>query len=77
MTAGCVSGEKREGTLGLLFLTPLTVLDVIVGKSLIHMLRACTLFLAATPVLVLPLVLGGISWMQVVTSLKQLGIALL
>jgi ABC-type transport system involved in multi-copper enzyme maturation permease subunit len=77
MTADCVSGEKREGTLGLLFLTPLTVLDVIVGKSAIHILRACTLFLAATPVLVLPLVLGGVSWIQVVTALKQEGIALL
>src|SRR6476619_4992881 len=33
MTADCVSGEKRDGTLGLLFLTPLRVLDVIAGKS--------------------------------------------
>ena len=60
MTADCVSREKREGTLGLLFLTPLTVLDVIAGKAAIHVLRALTLFLAALPVLVLPLVLGGV-----------------
>ena len=62
MTADCVSRERREGTLGLLFLTPLTVLDVIAGKATIHVLRALTLFLAALPVLGLPLVLGGVDW---------------
>ncbi len=77
MTADCISQEKREGTLGLLFLTPLTVLDVIVGKSAIHILRACTLFLAATPVLVLPLVLGGVSWRMVLAAVEQEGVALL
>jgi ABC-type Na+ efflux pump permease subunit len=55
MTADCVSREKREGTLGLLFLTPLTVFDVIAGKAAIHVLRALTLFLAALPLLGLPL----------------------
>jgi ABC-type transport system involved in cytochrome c biogenesis permease component len=62
MTADCISREKREGTLGLLFLTPLTVLDVIVGKAAIHVLRALTLFLAALPILGLPLVFGGVDW---------------
>jgi len=62
MTADCVSREKREGTLGLLFLTPLSMLDVIAGKAALHVLRALTLFLAALPVLGLPLVLGGVSW---------------
>ena len=33
MTADCISREKREGTLGLPFLTPLTALEVILGKS--------------------------------------------
>jgi ABC-type transport system involved in multi-copper enzyme maturation permease subunit len=62
MTADCVSREKREGTLGLLFLTPLTVFDVIASKAAIHVLRALTLFLAALPLLGLPLVLGGVDW---------------
>ena len=62
MTADCISREKREGTLGLLFLTPLTVLDVIAGKAAIHVLRALTLFLAALPILGLPLVFGGVDW---------------
>jgi ABC-type transport system involved in multi-copper enzyme maturation permease subunit len=62
ITADCVSREKREGTLGLLFLTPLTVFDVIASKAAIHVLRALTLFLAALPLLGLPLFLGGVDW---------------
>jgi ABC-type transport system involved in multi-copper enzyme maturation permease subunit len=62
MTADCVSREKREGTLGLLFLTPLTVFDVIAGKAAIHVLRALTLYLAALPLMGLPLFLGGVDW---------------
>jgi ABC-type Na+ efflux pump permease subunit len=68
MTADCVSREKREGTLGLLFLTPLTVLDVIAGKAAIHVLRALTLFLAALPILGLPLVFGGVDWRWVLIA---------
>jgi hypothetical protein len=68
MTADCISREKREGTLGLLFLTPLTVLDVIAGKAAIHVLRALTLFLAALPVLGLPLFLGGVDWRWVLMA---------
>ena len=60
MTADCISREKREGTLGLLFLTPLTVLDVMLGKAATHILRATTLLLASLPVLVLPFVMGGV-----------------
>src|SRR5215475_5874119 len=55
MTADCVNREKREGTLGLLFLTPLTVLDVIIAKATVHGLRGFTLFLASIPVLGLPI----------------------
>ena len=62
MTADGVSRERREGTLGLLFLTPLTPRDVILGKSAVHILRAATLFAAALPVLGLPFVLGGVTW---------------
>ena len=68
MTADCISREKREGTLGLLFLTPLTVLDVIAGKVTIHVLRALTLFLGALPLLGLPLVLGGVDWRWLLMS---------
>ena len=33
LTADCLSEEKREGTLGLLFLTSLKGYDVVLGKS--------------------------------------------
>ena len=77
MTADCVSREKREGTLGLLFLTPLTVLDVIASKAAIHVLRALTLFLAAWPILGLPLVLGGVDWRWVLLAAVSLANAVL
>src|ERR1035437_8290937 len=68
LTADCISRERREGTLGLLFLTPLTMLDGIAGKAAIHVLRALTLFLAALPVLGLPLFLGGVDWRWVLMA---------
>ena len=55
MTADCLAREKREGTLGLLFLTPLTPTGIVVGKSLVHLLKAMTLWLAALPVMALSL----------------------
>jgi ABC-type transport system involved in multi-copper enzyme maturation permease subunit len=77
MTADCISREKREGTLGLLFLTPLRVPDVIMAKAATHVLRAATLLLASVPMLVLPFVLGGVVWQQVVLSIASIANALL
>jgi len=72
MTADCISREKREGTLGLLFLTPLRVTDVIAGKAIIHVLRALTLFLAAVPILGLPIVFGGVTWSGALVAIFNL-----
>jgi ABC-type transport system involved in cytochrome c biogenesis permease component len=69
LTADTISREKREGTLGLLFLTPLTPMGIVLGKSLIHTLRAITLFLAVLPALALPFLLGGLTWKDCVVSL--------
>jgi ABC-type transport system involved in multi-copper enzyme maturation permease subunit len=60
LAADSISREKREGTLGLLFLTPLTAYDVIVGKILTHVLRAAGIFVAVLPIVILPFLLGGI-----------------
>ncbi len=62
LAADCLSGEKREGTLGLLFLTPLTVRDVIIAKLFTQVWRAGTLFLAMMPILLVPVLMGGVSW---------------
>jgi ABC-type transport system involved in cytochrome c biogenesis permease component len=69
MTADCISREKREGTLGLLFLTPLRAHDVVLAKGLAHGLRAAALGLASIPVLALPFLMGGISWAEALASL--------
>lgn len=63
MTADCISREKREGTLGLLFLTGLTPAGIVLGKSLVQALRAFTLWVAVLPVLTIPFLTGGVSWM--------------
>lgn len=66
ITADTISREKREGTLGLLFLTPLRAADIIVGKSLLHGLRAVALFMAVVPIVGLPFLLGGIPVQSVI-----------
>jgi ABC-type transport system involved in multi-copper enzyme maturation permease subunit len=68
LTADCISRERREGTLGLLFLTPLTGTDIVVAKGLVHGLRAMTLWLAVLPVLTVPFLMGGVSWRQAAMS---------
>jgi ABC-type transport system involved in multi-copper enzyme maturation permease subunit len=63
-TADCVSSEKREGTLGLLFLTDLKGYDVICGKLAANSLNAIYGLLAILPVLGLPVLLGGVTFTQ-------------
>lgn len=60
MTADCIAREKREGTLGLLFLTPLTALGIVTGKAAIQFARTFTAWLAVLPVLVVPVLTGGV-----------------
>jgi hypothetical protein len=60
-TADCISEEKREGTLGLLFLTDLTGLDVVLGKLAATSLSSFYGLLATLPMLSLPVLLGGVT----------------
>src|SRR5262249_40853198 len=60
-TADCLSEEKREGTLGLLFLTSLKGHDVILGKLAATSLNSFFCLLAIFPVLAVPLLMGGIT----------------
>ncbi len=75
-TADCLSSEKRDGTLGLLFLTDLHGYDVVLGK-----LAACSLncfygLVSMLPVLAIPLLAGGVTvgefWRVVVLLLAGL-----
>src|SRR5205809_5839402 len=60
-TADCLSEEKREGTLGLLFLTDLKGYDVVLGKLAATALPPFYSLLAAIPILALPFFLGGVT----------------
>jgi ABC-type transport system involved in multi-copper enzyme maturation permease subunit len=78
LTADCINREKREGTLGLLFLTPLTSTGIVVGKSLAHTLRALTLYFTMLPVLIMPLMLGGVTMQDgLMAALLNLGALML
>ena len=69
LTADCISRERREGTLGLLFLTRLRGPNIVVAKGLAHGLRALTLWVAVLPVLAVPFMLGGLGALEIVLSL--------
>src|SRR5690348_634740 len=68
LTADCISQERRDGTLGLLFLTRLSSRDVVIAKSLAHGLRALTLWVAVLPMMAVPFLLGGVTWTEALTS---------
>lgn len=58
-TADCLSEEKREGTLGLLFLTDLRGYDIILGKLTARSVNSVYGLLSVLPIMALPLLLGG------------------
>ncbi len=60
-TADCISEEKREGTLGLLFLTDLKGYDVVLGKLFSTSLTAFYSLLAMIPIMAIPVTMGGVS----------------
>ena len=61
LTTDTISSEKREGTLGLLFLTDLSSFDVVLGKWVATALAGFYGLLAVLPVLGIPLLLGGVT----------------
>ncbi len=74
MTADCLSSEKREGTLGLLFLTDLNGFDVVLGKLAATSLDGLYALLAVFPMLAIPLLAGGMTsgefWRMVLVLLN-------
>src|SRR5688572_1269138 len=61
LTADCLCSEKRDGTLGLLFLTDLKGYDVVLGKLVATSMVSVYALLAIVPMLGLPLLMGGVS----------------
>jgi ABC-type transport system involved in multi-copper enzyme maturation permease subunit len=76
LTADAISEEKREGTLGLLFLTDLKGYDVILGKVFATSLNAFYGLMAVFPVMAIPLLLGGLTsgdfWRMVLVLVETL-----
>jgi ABC-type transport system involved in multi-copper enzyme maturation permease subunit len=64
-TGDCLSEEKREGTLGLLFLTDLKGYDVVFGKLASTSVKTFYGVLAVAPVLAVSIVLGAVTGSEV------------
>jgi len=63
-TSDSLSEEKREGTLGFLFLTDLRGYDVVAGKLLATSLRGFFPLLAFFPIVAVTLLMGGVTGAQ-------------
>jgi ABC-type transport system involved in cytochrome c biogenesis permease component len=63
-TADCLSRERRDGTLGLLFLTDLQSYDVVLGKMAAASLRIAFDLTAVLPLAAIPMLMGGVSLEQ-------------
>jgi hypothetical protein len=61
LASAAFAREKREDTLGLLFLTPLKPIDLVVGKLVFTSLGAFYRFLSIVPLLALPMLVGGVT----------------
>jgi ABC-type transport system involved in multi-copper enzyme maturation permease subunit len=61
LTADSIASERREGTLGLLFLTDLTGTDIALGKLAASSIQGACALVAALPILAIPLMMGGIA----------------
>jgi ABC-type transport system involved in multi-copper enzyme maturation permease subunit len=72
VAADSISRERREGTLGLLFLTPLTSREIVFGKFSTHLVRLFYAWLLLVPFLILPLLMGGVGLDQFLISLAIL-----
>jgi ABC-type transport system involved in multi-copper enzyme maturation permease subunit len=64
-TSDCISSERREGTLGLLFLANLGGWEIVFGKLLATSLRTFYTLLGTFPLLALTLPLGGVTFGEV------------
>ena len=75
-TSDCLSEEKREGTIGFLFLTDLRGYDVVFGKLIGTLCRCVFALMAIFPVLACALLFGGVEagqfWRTILALLHAL-----
>lgn len=67
LTADSIAREKREGTLGLLFLTHLTPFQIVMGKLIAHGLMGFYAVLIVVPLLSMVMIGGGVRLLEVAT----------
>lgn len=76
LAADVLSEEKREGTLGLLFLTDLKGYDVVLGKFMGIGLATAYALVASFPIMAFPLLMGGVTpdefWREALALLNAL-----
>ncbi|MDA7511513.1 ABC transporter permease, partial [Verrucomicrobia bacterium] len=71
-TSDCLSAERRNGTMGLLFLTRLKSYDVTAGKLTAHSLSSIYGLVATIPILALSVLFGGVTDQQFVRTVLAL-----
>jgi ABC-type transport system involved in multi-copper enzyme maturation permease subunit len=66
LSAGCITSERENETLGLLFLSPIPIqsFEILVSKFASNFLRLLALTIAGLPVIASTLVMGGVTWQQ-------------
>lgn len=76
VTCDSLAEEKREGTLGLLFLTDLKGYDVVFGKLAATSVNTIYAIVAVIPLMAIPILLGGVAsaefWRVVVVAVNLL-----
>lgn len=81
LTADCISREKREGTLGFLFLTDLNGFDVVAGKLAALGLIPIQALIATLPVIGMTVFMGGVTggefWRVVLVLVNTLFLSLI
>lgn len=70
--ADAISRERREGTLGLLFLTPLKPREIVLSKLGARLFRVFYFWLMFVPFLMLPMLTGGVPLEQFALSIALL-----
>ncbi len=69
MLSTSISDEISSKTLGVLMTTPITSLQIVVGKLLSRLLQVCLLLAITLPLLAVIRVFGGVPWVYLLSSL--------
>jgi ABC-type transport system involved in multi-copper enzyme maturation permease subunit len=69
LLSGAIGEEVRKRSLDALLVTPISSLQIVLGKLLSRLLQLCLLLTASLPLLAVVRVFGGVPWGYVISSL--------